>query len=295
MKYSSFRLAVLNLFIGMCRGSPGLPRTIRQMGYRDRWIPGTVLGGRGAAAEPVLVLASAESKHSVFIQVVSKKRVTPSDLNHYLSMSAVHLREQTALTKDQTELYGVAVFGLARHRESLRSSLSESRIRPTLILQTPEGLVIDANPFPKVGLANVFRPVLALDWGSVPLGWIPFDHESSPAEIAADVVPRVVARAADGERRVEIADICAEHPLWSISTAFSRERMRSGVAGVLATAAEREFRGFFTVRDGALDISDLGRAAVRFPGSPTLKRMMRRHGDLLDRLRGDGGGQVPAP
>ena len=284
MKYSSYKLAILNLLIGMCRGSPGLPRTIRQMGYRDRWIPGASLGSRGASADPVLVLASTESRHSVFVQVVSGKTIDLDDLDRYSRVSAVHLREQTLLTQDQTELYGVAVFGLEEHRESLRSGIAESRIRPTLLLRTPEGLVIDANPFPKVGLANVFRPVLALDWDSTPLGWIAYDHGSHPAEIAQAIIPQVVARAAGAKQRVDIAEICAEHPVWSVSTESARRKMRTGVTRVLTTAAEHEFSDFFTVRDGALQLSDLVRETVRLPGSPTLKRMLRHQGALLDRL-----------
>lgn len=286
VKYSSYRLAVQNLLIGMCRGSPGLPRTIRQMGYRDRWIAGTSLGSRGAAADPVLVLASTESRHSVFVQVASGQSVNLDDLDRYSKVSAVHLREQTPLTQDQTELYGVAVFGLEEHRESLRSGIAESRIRPTLLLRTAEGLVIDANPFPKVGLANAFRPVLALDWDSAPLGWIPYDHGSHPAEVARAIIPLVVARAAGGERRVDIAGICAEHPVWSVSTASARRQMRAGVTGVLVAAAEHEFRDFFAVTDGALRLSSLAREAARMPGSPTLKRMLRHQSDLLDRLNG---------
>lgn len=288
VRYSSYRLAVYNLLIGMCRGSPGLPRTIRQMGYRDRWIAGTALGSRGAAADPVLVLASTEYRHSVFVQVFSGKRVELADLDRYSKVSAVHLREETPLTQHQTELYSVAVFGLEEHRETLRDGIAESRIRPTLLLRTREGLVIDANPFPKVGLANAFRPVLALDWDSSPLGWIPYDHGSHPAEIAQAIIPRVVARATGAKQRLEIAEICAEHTVWSVSTASARRKMRTRVTRVLATAAEHEFSDFFTVQDGALRFSELAREAVRLPGSPTLKRMRRHQGALLNRLRNSG-------
>lgn len=284
VKYSSYRLAVVNLMIGMCRGSPGLPRTIRQMGYRDRWIAGSSLGSKGAAADPVLVLASTESRHTVFVQVYPGEEVDLSDLDRYSKVSAVHLREHTLLTQDQTELYSVAVFGLEEHRESLRNSIAESRIRPTLLLRTAEGLVIDTNPFPKVGLANLFRPVLALDWDSAPLGWIPYDHGSHPAEIARAVIPKVVAHATAGNRRVAISEVCAEHPVWSVSTASARRKMQTGVTRVLASAAEHEFRDFFKVGAGALQLSDLGRDAVRAPGSPTLKRMLRHQNTLLNRL-----------
>ena len=295
VKYSSFRLAVVNLLIGMCRGSPGLPRTIRQLGYRDRWIAGTALGGRGAAANPILVLASTESRHSFFVKVCAGGRIDPPDLDLYSAISAVRLREHTSLTQEQTELYGVAVFGLEEHRESLRSGIADSRVRPTLLLRTPEGLVIDANPFQKVALANVFRPVLALDWSSAPLGWIPYDHGSPRAEIAQAVIPQVVARAGAGRRRVEIEEICAVHPAWRASTPSVRRTTQARVAGVLATAAEGEFADFLAVRNGALEISDLARNAVQRPGSPTLRRMARCQGALLDRLRRDLTTRAPPP
>ena len=293
VQYSSFRLAVVNLLIGMCRGSPGLPRTIRQLGYRDRWIAGTALGRQAATASPILALASTESRHSFLVEVCAGSRIDPLELDRYSTVSAVRLREHTPLTRQQTELYGVAVFGLEEHRESLRSGIADSRVRPTLLLRTPEGLVIDANPFQKVALANVFRPVLALDWDSAPLGWIPYDHESSPAEIAEAVVPEVVARAAGKRRRLDIKEICALHPAWSVSPSSVRQQAQARVAGVLATAAECEFADFMAVRDGALEISELARDAVRRPGSPTLRRMLRCQAALLDRLRADF--RAPSP
>ena len=289
MAYSSLRLEAFNLLIGLCRGSPGLPRAIRRLGYRERWIPGASLG-RPKGADPVLVLSSAQMGHSMFVQVIPGKRVNLNDLDRYSEISAVHLRENTSLSKDETALHGVAVLGHRRHRESLRDGIGRSRISPTLLLRTGQGLVIDANPFPGQGLANAFRPVLAVDWDSVPLGWVPYDHGSHPAVIAQAVVPLAVARAARGRRQVEIAAICAEHPMWGVAAARTRRRMRRKVAGVLRTAAENEFRDFFAVRDGSLLFSEAAREAVRQPGSPTLKRMRRRQGDLLNRLRGGRGG-----
>ena len=283
--YSSYRLAVVNLLIGMCRGAPGLSQTIRQMGYRDRWIPGGSLSSRGTADDPVLVLASTKSRHSFFVEVCPGSEVDPAHLDRYSGITAVDLRERTPLSRDQTEVYGVAVFGLHKHGESLRSGIRASRLRPTLLLRTPEGLVIDSNPFPKVALANVFRPVLALDWDSVPLGWVPYDHESHPAEVAQRVIAEVVARASGGAQRVEVAGICQSHLLWGLSTASTRRRLRTRVDRVLATAARREFRDFFRLRGGFVEMSDRAREAIRLPGSPTLRRMLRQQAALLDRLR----------
>lgn len=286
MKYSSNKLAVINFLIGMCRGSPGLPQTIRQMGYRDRWIPGGLLGRQGAAADPVLVLASTLSRHTVFVEVCDGEEVDPARLDPYTRVTAVDLRERTPLLRDQTELYGVAVFGLDEHRESLCSSILDSKLKPTLLLRTPEGLVIDANPFHKVALANIFRPCLALDWESAPLGWVPFDYESRLAEVAQAVIPEVVARATGGADRVEVGQICEQHLLWEISTSAARKQMRTKVNTVLSSAAKHEFKEFFTLRDGTLTLSETARAAIRAPGSPTLKRMLRHHAALLERLEG---------
>lgn len=284
MRYSSHKLAVLNLLIGMCRGSPGLPQGIRQMGYRDRWIPGERLG-RDGSADPVLVLASATSRHSIFVEVCDEAEVDPVRLDRYSSVTAVDLRERTPLSRDQTELYGVAVFGLEKHRESLRSSIRDSKPRSTLLLRTPDGLVLDVNPFPKVALCNLFHPYLALDWESAPLGWVPYDHESHPAEVAQAAIPDVIARGSAGATRVDVDRICEDHLLWDLFAVASRRELRAKVKGVLSSAAKHEFNDFFAVRSGVLIFSDTARAAIRAPGSPTLKRMGRQHAALLERLQ----------
>lgn len=286
MKYSSYRLAVLNFAIGLCRGSPGLPRTIRRMGYRDRFLAGGLLGRRGAVDDPVLVLASTRSRHSFFVEVCEDSEVDPGHLERYTGVTAVDLRERTPLSQDQTELYGVVVFGLEEHGESLRNSIEGSRLRPTLLLRTPEGLVIGANPFPRVALANVFRPVLAIDWDSTPLGWVPFDQQSHLAEVAQAVIPDLVARATGGADRIRVARMCEDHLLWEMSTPASRKRMRARVNRVLALAAAHEFADFLTYRSGVVEVTETARRALRAPGSPTLKRMARHQAALLDRLKG---------
>ena len=256
------------------------------MGYRDRWIPGDLLGKTGTATDPVLVLASAQSRHSIFVEVCEGPEMDPGRLDRYASVTAVDLRERTPLSQDQTELYGVAVFGLEEHGDSLRSSIRDSKPRPTLLLRTPDGLVIGANPFPKVALANLFRPVLSLDWQSAPLGWIPYDHESDLAEVAQTVIPEVIARATGGVNRLKVGRICEDHLLWDLSTRKARKKMRARVNAALSAAARHEFSEFFTLRSGMLTFSDTAQAAIRAPGSPTLKRMARQQSALLERLAG---------
>lgn len=285
MRFSSHKLAVLNLLTGMCRGSPGLPRTIRQMGYRDRWIGGDRLGTNGPA-DPVLVLASTQSRHSIFVEVCDAEEVDPARLDRYAAVTAVDLRERTPLSRDQTELYGVTVVGLEGHRESLRGSIRDCRPRPTLLLRTPKGLVLDINPFPKVALCSLFNPYLAVNWESAPLGWVPYDHESRPAEVAQALIPDVIARGGAGATRVDLRRICEDHLLWDIFTLAARRELRTRMNGVLSSAARHEFKDFFRLRSGILTFSRRARTAIRAPGSPTLKRMARRHAALLERLQG---------
>lgn len=286
MKYSSYRLAVLNFAIGLCRGSPGLPRTIRRMGYRDRFLAGGLLGRGSTVEDPVLVLASAQFRHSFFVEVCEDSEVDPRYLDRYAGVTAVDLRERTPLSQDQTELYGVVLFGLEEHRESLRNSIEGSKLKPTLLLRTPEGLVIGANPFPKVALANIFRPVLALDWETTPLGWVPFDQESHLAEVAQAVIPDILAHATGGADRVLVARMCEDHLLWEMSTTAARKRMRARINRVLSLAAAHEFGDFFTCRAGVVELTETARRALRAPGSPTLKRMARQQAAFLERLKG---------
>ena len=288
---SNFRLQVTNLLIGMCRGTPGLSGELRGLGYREQWIARGFPRNVESGSHPVLVLASRAMRHSLFVELAPEPQISPERLLRYTRTTAVELRRGTNLAREQTETYGVAVFGLAEHRDTLRASIEESGVRAALLLCDPEGIRLDANPFIQAALTNIFRPMLPIDWLAVPR-WIPFDHESGQADIAGAVIPDVVARFLAGETRLDIGDICRRQILWDLTTETGRTRLRVSVRKVLVEAANLEMRKYFLVRGRFVEAASLGRDDGMPIEHRTLRIVSQRQEQLLARLGADGPGPV---
>lgn len=281
---SNFRLQITNLLVGMCRGTPGLSDELRDLGYREQWIARGFPHGVARMSHPVLVLASRETRHSFFVEMAPGPRIDPDQLLRYTRTTAVELRRGTSLSREQTETYGVALFGLAEHHDSLRESIEESGVRAALLLCDPEGIRLAANPFRHAALTNVFRPLLPIRWPGVPR-WIPFDHESDLADIAAVVVSDVVARLLAGETRIDIADICRGQVLWNLTTGAGRKKLRASVRRALVEAASREMRMYFGVR-GRLVEATSGRNGGVAIEHRILRIVSQRQAQLLTRIAG---------
>lgn len=261
------------------------------MGYRDVWISRGLNSDLRDRTHPVFVLASRETRHSLFVEVASGPDIDPGRLDQYGRMTAVELRRVTRLSRGQTETYGVAVVGREEYRDTLRLRVDESGVKPALILCTPQGLVLDANPFVKAALTNIFRPLLAVDWATLSLSWIPFDHESCPSEVASVVVPEVVRRLLAGESRIEVNAICRQQVLWGLTTDSGQRALEATIRDVLFDAASSEMRGYFSLRDDVIEartLEDRG-SGPEHGKSPINTRTLRiasmRLARLLDRLR----------
>ena len=282
--YSNPDLLVSNLLIGMCRGSLGVPRVIRDLGYRDRWVPRCFPGHVPDSVPPVFAMASRAARHTVFMEFCRGREINARQLARYSGVTAAYLRSETSLSREETETYDIAVFGLARHRESLVEGLEDAHHRFPLLLLTRNGLVLAANSFSKAALSKVFFPRLEVAWGTIPRSWIPFNDDSDLLEVADAVIPEVVARALKGETRIAVSDLCGSHPLRDILGKPGRDHMKGQVCEALTAAAEDEFRSHFCL-DGEVLVLHPGRAwETPNRKASWLRKLLQLQRDFLDRL-----------
>ena len=290
--YSNPDLLATNLLIGMCRGSLGVPRVIRDLGYRDRWVPGCFPGHGPDSVPPVFAMASREARHTVFVEFSRGAKVDARQLARYATVTAAYLRGATNLSREETETYDIAVLGPARHRESLVKGLEESRLRFPLLLLTRAGIVLGANSFSKAALSKVFFPRLEVAWETIPRSWIRFNGNSGVLEVAEAVIPEVVARAVKGDTRVAATDLCRSHPLWDILGKPGRDHMNGQVCEALAAATENEFRSHFDLDGEVLVLQRDLAADTPMQRAGWLKKLQQLHAAFLDRLADDRPGRA---
>ncbi len=282
---STFALSVVNLFVGMCRGGPGVPLRLRALGYRDHWLDGGLPGDDTSRLYALLALASESMRHTLFVEIATGPRIDPARIESYARTTAVDVRSATSLSRNQTETWGVAVVGRAKHRDTLLECVAELGIRPALLLCDRAGVTLEANPFVQTALTEVFRPSLAVDWSAVPRCWVSFAHDSPSIVVAEAVLAEVIGRFLRGEARIEISKLARGHALWQLATSRGRRRLESRIGDVLADAAAREMRPWFRVSGRMVEAVGGTDAGQEMPLNPrSMWRLTRSQRRLFQRL-----------
>src|SRR5437660_1760886 len=91
---SNLNLALMNLFIGMCKGVAGLPRDLRNLGYGDKWIELRFVNAQGEQVVPELVIASRQLHHTILFEWKSGANMEADQLRRYAGVTTEDLRER---------------------------------------------------------------------------------------------------------------------------------------------------------------------------------------------------------
>lgn len=284
---SNFSLVIVNLFIGMCRGAAGVPRVLRDLGYEDKWIERQFPNQDFDLVHPELVLASRAENHTLLLEAKSGANTQTAQLARYDRVETADLRERLFLPHDETGSHDVTIVGLEEHEQRLRIGI-EGQYDFPLLVASNRGLALRLNEFQVVQLNTAFQPYLGIDWDSVTLSWIPFDHDSELWEVAEVVIPEVVARMVKREPRIEAAPICSSRSSWAIIGRPEKNQMEAKVRQVFREAATNEFRSYLRLRDGGLDVTN-NPLELDVPGqSLAFRRLQRLQREFLGRLRVHG-------
>jgi hypothetical protein len=285
---SNFSLVVVNLFIGLCRGSAGLPRLLRDLGYQDRWIERHFHNQDHDIVHPELVLSSKANNHTILLECKSGPNTDVGQLRRYSRVRSRDLVERLFLEDDECGDHDVAIVGLEEHRERLSIALEGGDTMFPLLVANDGGLALALNEFSYAELSDVFRPALDISWDLVPLSWIPFDHDSELWEVAEVVMPLVLSKMVRREPRIDARSICVDASSWSIIGTTERQQMERKVVQVFSEAWHGEFRDFFRMVGDDLVVEnnpvelDAARSTLGF------QRLQRLQTEMLHRLRAEG-------
>lgn len=249
--YSNFNLAILNLWIGLCKGVHGLPKYFAERGYRTVWIEREFRNQDEDKVCPEIIIASSPAGHTILVESKSGKNVEPDQLHRYSRICSTDLQRQGQVPADAAAAHDCVVIGQEQHSERLQRGLRASNCEFPLLVAKDTGLALVSNVFVSPELNEQFAPELSFDWGLVPLQFVPINSESSLAEVAEIAIPVLVERMVQREPRVQVDTVCTSVcPSWDSLGPAGKDQLKAKVRELFEDAAKNEFAEFVSFQPG---------------------------------------------
>lgn len=279
---------MLNLWIGLCRGAPGLPRDLRDLGYDAGAIEHQFKTGAKHAVQPELIAASEQIEHAILLETKQGRNVVAEQLDRYASVTSQDLVQRAKQPPDACKNWDVTILGRERHEGDLVKGLQQSGHSFPFLVATGTGLALKANQFSDARVTAVFQPELEVDFELVPT-FVPVDKESTDAEIAHVVLPLVLTYMKQRVPKISIA-LIAEGTCrltWPVIGTAGQKDLRAAVKRVLQEAAKQEFWDWLSVTGDSLVVKKNPFGGPPVEDSRALKKYTSRLQQLVERL--DGG------
>ena len=244
MPPSNLNLALMNLFVGMCKGLAGLPRHFRNLQYVDKWIELRFANADQEQVAPELIVSSRRLNHTILFEWKSGPNFEADQLRRYSRVTQDDLRERAGLAVEETGSHDVAVIGLEEHAERLTMGIAQGPYTFPLLLVTDNGLAIHQNRFRPNETDAVFRPLLAIDWGKVPNYFFPVDVDSELWEFAEYVIPKVLELMGKGEARILPGDLEETILCWKVLSRDYQRQLRTKLCDTVDRACQKQFEPY---------------------------------------------------
>jgi hypothetical protein len=298
---SNLNLALMNLFVGMCKGVAGVPRDFRQLAYAAKWIELTFGNSEQERVVPELIIASRELRHTILFEWKGGPNTEADQLRRYNRVTTADLRDRAYLAPDETETHDVAIIGKQEYAERFAMGVDQQHYPFPVLLVSDEGVAIHRNRFVPDQTDDVFRPILEVDWGTVPTHFFPVDVDSSLSDFAELLIPKVLELMGSGETRILQRHLEETIPCWTITTRAYQGQLRNKMFEVMDLAIGREFAPYLRRNRDRGAGAELGRhwdvIANPISGSSQMrtgewKRMMSLYERFLDFLINGRSGPV---
>jgi len=243
---------MLNLWIGLCRGVPGLPKQLRDLGYKDRWIDWKFANQDLEEVSPDLILSSERINHTLLLEFKSGANTDPDQLRRYSRVTQNDIMNKAFISRTAVQSHDVALVGQSEYGERLCIGISEGGYIFPLVLADNEGLFLSYNQFQEPKVTNVFSSKLNINWPRVPTRFIPLNNDSAPWEIAEVVIPKILEYMNERRPFVSVRDICIGIcNNWSSMGRQPKGEIESKVQDVLIRAARGHFKEYLRwIRNG---------------------------------------------
>jgi hypothetical protein len=255
---SRFSRQVLNLMIGMCRGVPGIPRGLADLGYEDRWIDHKFRNQDGDIAHPDLLVSSRRMANTLLIELKSGANVEVDQLKRDSRVRSDDLVRGAFIDREASQTSDLLVVGQSVNVDRLQLGIDEASVATALVCTTDEGLELRSGRFTRPELETMLRPRLDIMWDRVPTYFVPIDAECEDWEIAEQLGPALLVRMQRREPSFGIDDLCRDvfELTWSILGRPAKDALRARFRIILRLAVDGPFGPFVRLNRDLIRVID---------------------------------------
>ncbi len=211
-QYPSWNLRLVNAFVGMLTGAPGLPSDLREQGYRLHYMEMPFRNSRDDIVKPELIMYSRPNTHAVMIEGKTGGNIDLDQLSRYQDVTSRDLIERAKVPRDAFTTH--ELWMVVGNKPDICASVLEENGYHCPLLYTDEevdalrlvrGKVIDSEVHQRLTAG------IAVDWTTVPVQFVPIDLDT-PAHIITSFVGPAVVRCliSSGQGRISVSSLYSE-------------------------------------------------------------------------------------
>lgn len=240
---TGFGLAMLNLWIGLCRGVGGLPKDVHQLGFRDKEIEFSFQNASNETVKPELIICSQKLEHALLLEWKSGKNTEADQLDRYSRVVPPDIRGRVP-SGGSCKSHDVVIIAKIEHRDTIALGIDNKHTFPLLCVES-DGISLNLNRFSQPVINPLFTPKLKIDFSRRTSSFIPFDASSPEWEIATEVIPAILERMHDGETVLLLdAILPSVIDVWSHISARDQGTLRAKVESIISRAADGHFKPY---------------------------------------------------
>ncbi|HZL34367.1 MAG TPA: hypothetical protein VFC78_03590 [Tepidisphaeraceae bacterium] len=279
---------MLNLWIGLCKGASGLPRSIRDLNYKEHLIEWRIINSKNKECKPEFTMCSEDMAHSVLFEWKSGPNTDAHQLESYAGLKPENLQQMGKMSVNATKSFDVAVVGLAEHAERLKIGIAKGKHPFPLLLVHDDGMSLAMNKFSCPALNDLFVPSFSVEYKKAPSQFVPVDADSLVWEVADVVIPQILKHMSLRDTLIDSSVIAqAISPQWQIMHKEARAQTKHRVEEAIEQAAAGEFSSYLTwdSRASKASIIDNPMEFGLDKRSNAFRKMLKLHAQFRDRLQ----------
>lgn len=296
---SSKNLKLLNAIIAMCRADSKWPHYFYDMAYGVKWIEYPFTCQTGETLVPDLVISSNIQNSCILFESKSGSNIEDTQAQKYMKVVPhdVVSKLHVDVAGGKNPNLDITYLCFSEATPTIVSQLNALAASFPLLEVAPNSIRLASNSFSISRLNNDLSAGITIDRNKIPMGYFPFDEDSSNSEVAPHVAQTLVAFARQNKPHFKGDEITQDivGSLWGHFGMQKRKLLINKVSSILGKLQVGELRGYLKKQGEYWTLYyDFPESKV-FP-SRRLDAISKRCKQFVKRLRNEeraGGYQLP--